>query len=777
MSNDNDTPKGPTDKQVENSEKQRKAQEQTTESTKTQVELAKEILKLEKEKLKETKAYLEILRDTAITLNDMEEARKKSNQLLEEEILALANGDKDRENALKEFIKDSKDGNKAALTIREEIADLDKEQLEMYRKQLRANEQVNQGQLKYGANQKAILGDMAQAIGIVDKYSESFLGKLYVGLEVLAKGGEEAEEAMMALRENFEKTFNLKNISLNVFNKIYDNTKRLFNSFDEGQASLARTTAQGREFNEVLYDVGQGAQFYGVTMQDASAAIGTLINGTSNFISLNKSQQQNIAETVAKMEKLGVSAADSAAMFQNLNQGLGISADESIRLQRDLAMAGVEIGISAERITKDFVQSLSTLMVYGREAFDVFSGIAAAAKAAEVATSTLLTIASKFDTFAGSAEGVGKLNALLGTQLSTTEMLMATEDERIRMLVESVQSQGVAFRDMDRFTQKAIANAAGITDMAEANKIFGMSLKAYDENERKLKASKDAQQKFDDAVSKTVKVTEKLQLLGASIVVALEPFFEMIATGADYLTEFFNSMSTEGRERLGGVLAIFSGFVMAWPILKLVFGGISLFGSVTMPLLAAGGTAAGAGLASTAAGMEAAGAAGSMSAAGVASFGVALAEIGLVIAGVVLSLSLLVGAVALAGKAFATTKFDVQTAEAEAKMAEFHSKTAQAASAIVNGDHEAALESIKAIVGEMNKLGETVEVRSTIENLALITAGKASSMTGERITASQTNVTANVKNFFEGMEMNIKVDGATFKGYVESVAADVIDGR
>ena len=127
-------------------------------------------------------------------------------------------------------------------------------------------------------------------------------------------------------------------------------------------------------------------------------------------------------------------------------------------------------------MTKDFNASLSTLMVYGRESVDVFKGIAAAAKAAGVETSTLLQIAGKFDTFSGAAEGAGKLNALLGTQLSTTEMLMATEDERIRMLVESVQSQGVAFQDMDRFTQKAIANAAGITDMAEANKIFGNSM-------------------------------------------------------------------------------------------------------------------------------------------------------------------------------------------------------------------------------------------------------------------------------------------------------------
>ena len=212
-------------------------------------------------------------------------------------------------------------------------------------------------------------------------------------------------------------------------------------------------------------------------MDDAGKAIGAMVDQTSNFTSMSKATQASLALNVAKMEKLGVATSDSAAIFQNFNQALGMTAAESMNMQTELAMAGVSIGVNAAKMTKDFNASLSTLMVYGRESVDVFKGIAAAAKAAGVETSTLLGIASKFDTFAGAAEGAGKLNALLGTQLSTTEMLMATEDERIRMLVESVQSQGVAFQDMDRFTQKAIANAAGITDMAEANRIFGMSLR------------------------------------------------------------------------------------------------------------------------------------------------------------------------------------------------------------------------------------------------------------------------------------------------------------
>src|SRR6056300_132041 len=311
-------------------------------------------------------------------------------------------------------------------------------------------------------------------------------------------------------------------------------------------------------------------------MDDAGKAIGTMVDQTSNFTSMSKATQASLALNVAKMEKLGVATSDSAQIFQNFNQALGMTADESMRMQTELAMAGVSIGVNAAKMTKDFNSSLSTLMVYGRESVDVFKGIAAAAKAAGVETSTLLSIASKFDTFAGAAEGAGKLNALLGTQLSTTEMLMATEDERIRMLVKSVQSQGVAFQDMDRFTQKAVANAAGITHMAEANRIFGMSLKEYDENERKLKASTDAQKKLDDAVASTVKLMDKMKILGAEMITALEPTFEILTAVADSMINFLKGMSAEDKERLAWFLSLGSAFILLVPILKA--GGAFLTG-------------------------------------------------------------------------------------------------------------------------------------------------------------------------------------------------------
>jgi hypothetical protein len=751
-----------------------------------------DLLKKEKERSahqfdlnKASKEHLEILNRTAATLNDMTAFRETESQLVAKTLLDKAKGLDNEEQIRKEMskaIEQMKQGKKISesmLVLKDAGMEITEEELANAAETLRINEQARLGQKKYGSDQKKIIGDMAKSIGLTDKYADTTLSKVYKGLEVVAQGGEEAEQYMAAMMDNVKETFNAKNLALNVFNAIKDNSIELFGAFDKAQASLAAATGQGDKFRGTLYEVGREGNLFGVSMDDAGKAIGTLVDQTSNFTSLSKATQSSLALNVAKMEKLGVATSDSAAIFQNFNQALGMTAKESMNMQTELAMAGVSIGVNAGKMTKDFNASLSTLMVYGRESVDVFKGIAAAAKAAGVETSTLLGIASKFDTFAGAAEGAGKLNALLGTQLSTTEMLMATEDERIRMLVESVQSQGVAFQDMDRFTQKAIANSVGITDMAEANRIFGMSLEAYDENERKLNASANAQKKLDDAVAKTVPVMDQFKKLGAELVVALEPFLETLESGAKALTDFFKSMSTEDKEMLASVVSIFSGLVLIWPVLKLAFAGFSLLGSAILPAVGLGSQAA-------ATGMGLAGSAATGATAPVAAFATALGA-------VAIEVVLIVGVIALLAAAMAGMYYGMASiAEAisgifstiftgitnvvsairgtNEETAQFEARAAEAMATIVSGNHEGALSSIKAMVEEVNKMGQDVKVSSTIENLALITAGKASSITGERVTASQTNVTANVQNFFEGMEMTLNVDGANFKAYVAKVA-------
>ena len=69
---------------------------------------------------------------------------------------------------------------------------------------------------------------------------------------------------------------------------------------------------------------------------------------------------------------------------------------------------------------------------------------------------------------------------------------------------------GQSFAQMDRFKQKAIANAAGITDMAEANKIFGMSMSKYRSHVNEMKKVDTSQKAMQEAIKATVPIQEML---------------------------------------------------------------------------------------------------------------------------------------------------------------------------------------------------------------------------------------------------------------------------
>jgi len=214
----------------------------------------------------------------------------------------------------------------------------------------------------------------------------------------------------------------------------------------------------------------------GVSLNDTTAAFEGLLTQLIGFTDLTTEQQEELAGQIAQFERLGIKAEQSADLMNTFSKIMGTTAKESANLTQQLALMGTSIGISSQRMIKDFQKAQTVLAVYGKGSLGIFRKLAAAARAAGVEMNDLLGLASQFDTFESSADSVAKLNAILGANMSATQVLMQTEDERIETIIQSINMSGESFSQMDRFKQKAIANAAGITDMAEANKIFGMSI-------------------------------------------------------------------------------------------------------------------------------------------------------------------------------------------------------------------------------------------------------------------------------------------------------------
>ena len=626
------------------------------------------------------------------------------------------------------------------------IAALD-EQMEKVHK-LAETEQGMDMARKAGAleGNKAIAKNIAGLVGL-ENYSASATGQVVKQFAAIAQGGVIGQAAARDLGLALTEAFSPQAIGLAVFNKVFSESMDVLDAFDKGLASLSGKTGTVGKFNDVLYDTQRAGNLLGVTMDGAANAIVALNAGTSQFAKLSKKTQTDLAISTSQMEALGVSASDTADFMENAFKIMNMSASEAIDTQTELAMSGVALGMTADKMIKDFNGASKTLAVYGKGSVKVFKGLAAQAKAAGVEVSTLLGIVEKFDTFSGAAEGAAHFNALLGTQLSTTQMLMMTEDERMKTLVESVQAQGIAFGDMDKFTQKSIAAAAGITDMNEANRIFSMSLGDYEANRREMENNAAAQQKFDDAVQATVPTMKKFQNLATEMIVMVQPALEKLGEVADYLTDFMQGLSKETKET-AGTIALFVGGLMALAPLLAVGGGFMAGLAAIGPAIAAMGAGIATGL-------------GAVTAVVAGSAGVA--------GGVMLAF--LAGGAVIGATMAAMAESDAKIAESNAKMVGQGSDTIKAMSDIGNADFSGIATKFKGVMQELSTMGSDVKVTSTLQNLALMNTGTAFSLTGAKIAASATNVTANVSNIFDGMKLTLESGGESFEAYIREVAA------
>jgi hypothetical protein len=409
----------------------------------------------------------------------------------------------------------------------------------------------------------SMLGGIAAKIGIGNSALNKSVNK-FKEQAVLLKTSEKHQNAF---RDSLIKTFSPGNLLGSVLEGIVASTALAVIQIDKMQSAFSSLAGTGEKFDAQMASVARNSLDFGINGEIASEAFTAL---QQNLIGFNKESDtsiENLTMQVGQLKRFGIEGELAVGIINDLNAVLGVNATEAAEMTKQIALSAVELGIGPKMMADNFRKASAVLAVHGKKSVDVFKGLAVAARNAGTSVDTLLSIAGKFDTFSDAADAAGRLNSILGSTMSATEMLMMTEDERIETLIKTVNGQGTAFREMDRFTQKAIAQAAGINDMAEANRIFGMSLGAYRQQAADAKAAEIRQNKYNDAIKATVPIQEKLTEALAKIAA--------------------NSETVNGAiDALVGLIDIFSaGLSMLGPNGVTVIGVLTLIGFVGTKLV------------------------------------------------------------------------------------------------------------------------------------------------------------------------------------------------
>ena len=434
------------------------------------------------------------------------------------------------------------EANNRALVIAQELYDASidstKELTEAQREQIElnyGNEEALKAEIEAMKSKKKAIDDLGPAYKKALKTSKPFFEDTAVKLGLLSKKGNKFTKTLgtmftqagekgglKGLAKGFTETFNPLNVGVSIITKVVESTIAMMFAVDKAGAAFTKTTGFARNFDTLIASTNVRMRQFGVTAEDAQKAIAGLRQGLSQFDTLGSSTQERLSDLVTGLEKIGVNGNDSIGVITSLNKSFGVSVDSATDLTRELALSGDVLGKTASGITKDFRKTLGTLAVYGTKSVKIFKDIAAMAAAAGVEVDDMMGIANKFDTFADSASTAAKMNAILGTSFSGVNMMMMDHDKRIETVIRGLQSTGQSFKNLDKFTQQAIATQLGIKDMDKANKILGMSVGEYQRLQTKQAASAKEQEALNEKMNQATSVLDKLKLIMADFAINME---------------------------------------------------------------------------------------------------------------------------------------------------------------------------------------------------------------------------------------------------------------
>ena len=339
-------------------------------------------------------------------------------------------------------------------------------------------------------------------------------------------------------------------------------------NIDNLSKEIGKATGFGNKFTHTIKAMGVEGNLMGIGFKESADALKALTTGLSSFNPNAEKTNMNVGMTVAKLEKLGVSSAASVKSIDHMQRAMGLSAEKAADMTAQIARMGKEIGISGTKMIEDFNAASGRLAIYGNQNIKVFKQLAAQAKATGIAMQSLLAISKNFDTFDAAAESAGKLNAVLGTQLSTIEMMNATDSERIMILKQEVQASVGNFDSLDKFTKQYVAQAMGVASVDEAQRLLNMSTAEYQKYQDGQKESADIQKELSEAVAEMVPLMTQLKLVAIQLFMVFEPLisgFSALFAGVNYLYT--------------GFVGLFDGMGMGVEIataLKFIFTALSI---------------------------------------------------------------------------------------------------------------------------------------------------------------------------------------------------------
>ena len=317
----------------------------------------------------------------------------------------------------------------------------------------------------------------------------------------------------------------------------------------------------------------------GGSAAEAASAFATLTDTSSRTA---RELGPKFANRLALLAKNGLDAGSASEILSDAMVKEGMTAADAQDRLGDLVQISRDLGEPVGKAAQQFKQFGSRIKMVGPAAVKEFAKLKAMSDATGVAVGKLLEISEGFTTFEDSARAVQQLNLVLGTNLSSVQLMNMSESERIQTIQESVRAQGglqSLSQHQIRLLEESIPGNLSITEiMGLQNQVNVAATDTTKDNTSALTAQ-------EQQTKKVMGAQEAAMLAAKAATLEMGKTFKTISQD---VASTLDSVST-GLIQFGG--AVVGAISLAIPLF-----------STLGPAVAAGGTAAGGGLTALAAG-------------------------------------------------------------------------------------------------------------------------------------------------------------------------------
>jgi hypothetical protein len=362
-------------------------------------------------------------------------------------------------------------------------------------------------------------------------------------------------------------TGNLKDLSKTLSTQFIAGTRKTAVSLDELNVSLAQQTGYTRALQQDVIDLASSHDGLFLSLAEGGKTVAALSTGFKIYNTLTKESRKSVNRLGGEFLQMGVNADETAAILDQLNDGFGLAVPAAVSAAAELENLAIRTGQPLSAVVSDFKDLGPQMSRFGIDGTRVFSRLNEQARTLGLTTRQAFDFSELFDTFEGSANVAGKLNAQLGMQLNSVELMTADSDERLKILRAEFDLRGMNFQTMGKRQKQMIADIMG-TDVTGASKLFGSpaELRKYQKDE----AGKA------ERLKKFASATKKFQELQEQMFINLAPFLNSLMSAINSMLEGTNKFMSSGLGKaLSTLLLMLSatgGISLIVRITKMVFG-------------------------------------------------------------------------------------------------------------------------------------------------------------------------------------------------------------